>query len=166
MNSSVNENADSKKGINRELRIGATIALFAVQVILIILLTYESVHRINFMTEKNHTLVNVDIICMVIASIFSLSIMRSRRDTVNMYAFLLLIFFDTLHLASDGLFRALNGDADHWLWIGIAENLYLICPILMIITYWGLLDIWAEKGRRKFAGSNKFIMAIDRKSVV
>ena len=82
MNSSVNENAESKKGTNRELRIGVTIALFAVQWILILLLLYKSVHRIDFMTEKNHALVNMDIICMVVASIFYLSIMRSKRDTV------------------------------------------------------------------------------------
>ena len=92
MNSNVNKNAESKKRINRDLRIVVTGALFAVQWILILLLLYESVHRIDFMTEKNHALVNMDIICMVVALIFSLSIMRSRRDTVNMYAFLLLIF--------------------------------------------------------------------------
>ena len=51
MNSSVNENAENKNGINRELRIVVTIALFAVQVILIILLTHESVTRVDAMTE-------------------------------------------------------------------------------------------------------------------
>ena len=99
----------SNRPEDTELRTEIRAVLLALQLVALVLLVYETAKRVGDLSEGDIISITMNMLCMVIAFMFSLSMMRSRTQQSGVTAFLLIVFFDVMHLCSDGIFKTVNG---------------------------------------------------------
>lgn len=149
-----------KRTDGRNFRLGSRIVMLTVQLFLCSILIYKAVKTWQVEPDMKTAPVNIDILCMLIASIFSLSLLRSRRESPTLSTFLWIIFFDVMHLFSDGIFVFTDGKPEFRMWTILGSAIYLICPLVMTSLYWKMLDYWISRSDRYYKWADKAIKFI------
>ena len=147
----------SNRPEDTELRTEIRAVLLALQLVALVLLVYETAKRVGDLSEGDIISITMNMLCMVIAFMFSLSMMRSRTQQSGVTAFLLIVFFDVMHLCSDGIFKTVNGYPEYRIWAIASNTIYLICPLMMTAIYWLMLDLWIERTGRNKKAADIFI---------
>jgi|GEM_PF-4840448 len=122
------------------------IAVFALQVILLTVLTIVAVDKGDSLHPSSIVLVAMDIICSIVSLLIFLSIMRVPRIKRVGVVLLSLLFVDTIYNFSEIFYRLIENDPAMRTGNILVNYVYLICPTLMLVIYWSFLDEW--KGKR------------------
>lgn len=148
---------EKNKPETAELRTEIRAVLLALQLVALVLLAYETAKMMETLSDHDVVSITMNLLCMTIAIIFSLSMMRSRTQASGVTAFLLIVFFDVMHLCSDGIFKIVNGYPEYRIWAIASNTIYLICPLMMTAIYWLMLDLWIERTSRNKKAADIFI---------
>lgn len=102
--------------------------------------------------EANEAImVAMDILCVLIAILFYLSIFRSGNRQKDSELFMMLLTINMLYLGMDISWYFVEGIASLRALHIIVNVLYLLCPVGITLIYWNFLDVWVGRSKKYYA---------------
>ena len=131
--------------------------LLALQEILCIVLLVIIAVRTEQMSKNNCAMAVIDVIAIVIMILCYRSAYPNRNESAAYKDALSIFFVTSVYLFTDGVYWCIAGDPRHNVANLLINTIYMMCPVVLVLQFWRLLDYWVERSQ-KFFSIKDFLM--------
>ncbi len=138
------------------------IIFLAVQILLLSYICYSMVDNIGGMSKADAICATLDVFCIIITILFFSGSMRINVDRFRNDAYYTLLLFNSIYLFSDGMFYILKGDPSQVQSNLIVNEVYSICPMVMLMLFMRFLEGWKNIQATGHTGQDRMTVWVKR----
>ena len=116
--------------------------------------------RLNHSALQREILIIIDLFCILLSAIFLFSVTLLRIPVKEYRILEMLFFLETVYLTSDAVFYLLFNRPGYYLINAIINITYIMCPVMMGMLYWRMLDYWTGTSHLRITRAIQVVPAV------